>query len=127
MKKVTELIITIVDKLGWKQLSGWARIYYASPYEGKIYSVQKSTGKLKELDCKPGANGYKTVKLKGTDGKYHTKSVHRLIANTFIPNPSEKKVCHHKNHKRTDNGAANLEWVTHKENSRKRKDNKNKW
>lgn len=118
-------LLEIINKLGWKRLQGWARNYYVNPSEGKIYSVVKTNRKLRELNGnkKTGSNRYVAVKLKGLDGKYHTKSEHRIIAESFIPNPENKRVTHHKNHDRTDNRRVNLEWITHKENSRRRKDN----
>ena len=124
-KKPLQALEQIIYKLGWKCLEGWARNYYANPHDGKIYSVAKKNGKLRVLNGnkKAGSNGYISVKLKGLDGKYHTKSEHRIMCDTFIPNPEKKRVSHHKNHDRTDNRQENLEWVTHRENSRRRKDN----
>lgn len=46
------------------------------------------------------------------------KSVHRLVAETFIPNPEGKPVVHHINGKRDDNRVSNLSWATQKENVR---------
>lgn len=119
----SKIIQYIIEKLGWKKLSGWSRNYFANPIDGKIYSVSKTDGKLKELNSNPGSNGYRTVKLKGLDGEYHTKSEHKLILNAFVPNISDKIICHHINHDRTDNRLENLEWVSYKDNSRRRKDN----
>lgn len=42
--------------------------------------------------------------------------VHRLVAETFIPNPSNKLEVNHKNSNTKDNKAENLEWVTRQEN-----------
>lgn len=118
-------LLDIINKLGWKRLDGWAKNYFVNPSEGKIYSVIKSNGKLRELNSnkKTGSNGYVSVKLKGLDGKYHTKSEHILVADTYIPNPDNKPLCHHKNHDRTDNRLSNLERTDYKDNSRRRKDN----
>lgn len=45
-----------------------------------------------------------------------TRGIHRLVANTFIPNPESKPQVNHINWVRNDNRAENLEWVTSSEN-----------
>lgn len=116
------MINHIISKIGWKKLDGFARNYYASQ-DGNIYSIVKTSGKLRELKTHTPKSGYKMVKLKEMGGKYKDKSVHRLILNAFIPNPKNKPLGHHKDHDRLNNAVNNLEWVTYKENSRRRKDN----
>ena len=59
--------------------------------------------------------GYKKVGLQTTAGRKQF-FVHRLVAETFITNPSAKPVVNHKNSRRRDNRVENLEWVTHSEN-----------
>lgn len=51
-----------------------------------------------------------------TDGKPSRHSVHRLLAQTFIPNPDNKPQVNHIDGNRLNNALDNLEWVTQSEN-----------
>jgi hypothetical protein len=46
-----------------------------------------------------------------------THLVHRLLAETYIPNPDNKRCINHRNGNKLNNGLSNLEWVTHSENT----------
>lgn len=54
-----------------------------------------------------------------TINKVHYK-VHRLVAETFIPNPEGKPEIDHRDRNRSNNCVDNLKWSTHSENQRNR-------
>lgn len=58
---------------------------------------------------------YPTLSL-SKDNTTTSKYVHRLVAETFIPNPENKPFVHHKDGNTANYCADNLEWVTHHEN-----------
>jgi hypothetical protein len=51
-------------------------------------------------------------------GTYGNKTLHRVVAELFIPNPLNKREVNHINGDKTDNRADNLEWCTPSENQR---------
>jgi len=53
-------------------------------------------------------------------GKFATKKVHRLVAQTFIPNPDSLPQVNHKDNDRTNNNVNNLEWCTASYNAKYR-------
>lgn len=87
---------------------------------GKIRSVDRTvkfqnggTRKLKgkELKLQMDNYGYTNVIL-SKNGIHKVMKVHRLVAETFLPNPDNLPQVHHINHDRRDNRARNLKWVT---------------
>ena len=50
------------------------------------------------------------------NGKQKNKSVHRLVAEAFLPNPLNLPYVHHKDSNRLNNHVDNLAWVTEQEN-----------
>lgn len=60
--------------------------------------------------------GYKRVKL-SRGCKRGMYSVHRLVAQTYIPNPENYPVINHLDTIRSNNIVENLEWCTHQRNN----------
>lgn len=59
--------------------------------------------------------GYYTINF-GSGKNQKTHYVHRLIAETFVPNPEKLPQVNHKNGIKTDNRIDNLEWVSCSQN-----------
>lgn len=63
--------------------------------------------------------GYLSLNLY-RDGKSSSKLVHRLVAETFIPNPENKPTVDHLDRDKENNCVDNLRWATHYEQSNNR-------
>ena len=92
----------------WKEAYGFNN--YLCNEKGEIYSLLRNKI-LKGRSLK----GYKRVALM-KDGKTIDVLVHRLIAQTFLPNPENKPYINHIDGDKTNNSVSNLEWCTQKEN-----------
>lgn len=73
------------------------------------------TGRI--LKFKPNERGYLYTNL-SKNSKYKTHKVHRVVAETFIPNPENKPQVNHIDGDKMNNAVRNLEWVTQSENIR---------
>lgn len=79
---------------------------------GKVYSTRASK-MLKQGKMK---NGYLRLVIR-IDGKGTTKLVHRLVAETFLPNPNQHETVNHIDGDKENNSLQNLEWCTYAENN----------
>lgn len=109
----------------WKDVTGFEGLYRVSNV-GRVRSVTRrivrvdgivylKKGKL--LKSFVTNKGYEYVMLNDADRKQHLKTVHRLVAQAFIPNPYNLPIVNHKDENKLNNAASNLEWCTHAYNN----------
>lgn len=80
--------------------------------------LTKSYSEFKDKILKPYMNkGYERVELTINNVRVK-RSVHRLVAEYFIPNTDNKYSVDHINGVRDDNRVTNLRWATHSEQQR---------
>ena len=80
---------------------------YLVTVDGKVFSLHT----MRFLKLHKNDNGYFRVKL---DGKLHY--IHRVVAETYIPNPEKKATVNHMDGDKHNNMLCNLEWATRSEN-----------
>ena len=119
--KMDDLIKSINKEEYWKDLVGLEEFY-------SISNLGRVLAKSKIITCKDnrkpyerpahllkqsvGSHGYLMVGL--NDNVY---LVHRLVAQTFIPNPNNLPCVNHIDENKLNNSVANLEWCSYKYNN----------
>lgn len=101
----------------------WKVIKEFPKYEISTFGNVRNIETKKILKQKNNPNGYKSISLVLNDKTSITKSIHRLVALTFIPNPENKPTVNHKDHNPLNNNVSNLEWFTQLEQVKHRRTN----
>lgn len=83
---------------------------YEITANGKLYSTR--SGKYLRPNLDRYGYFYYVISI---DSIRYTLKAHRLVAQSFIPNPQEKPTVNHRNGIRHDNRVENLEWATYEE------------
>lgn len=102
----------------WRTPIGKGEIYdnYQVSNFGQILSLNyERTRKPKLLKTSKDKNGYLRVSLY-KNGKQNYFQIHRLVAETFLPNPNNLPQVNHIDENKENNRVDNLEWCTHEYN-----------
>lgn len=99
----------------WKDIIGYEGLYQVSNL-GNVKSLNyHRTGQEKLLSLRISSHGYLLINLY-KDGKYICHSVHRLVAEAFLPNTNNYPEVNHIDKNKLNNNVDNLEWCTRKYN-----------
>lgn len=114
----------------WRDVVGYEGLYEVSDdgsvrsldrviiYEGdnrRVAGARKYKGKVRRA----GLDRYGYPKLTLTsDSVLKNFTVHRLVAEAFIPNPDNLPTVNHIDEDKTNNNVSNLEWMTVQDNTR---------
>ena len=104
----------------WKQVAGYEGQHEVSSL-GRVRGVCRIDGRgvvipERVLNGTSKSGGYRIVNLRRGRKDRRMASVHRLVADAFVPNPENKPCVNHIDNDPANNHAANLEWCTQREN-----------
>ena len=103
----------------WRDIDGYDGLYKVSNF-GRIKSLERidNQGRIvkEKLLTYDASRTYYAVTL-SKNGKSTRKSVHRLVAEAFLPNPDNLPQVNHKDEDKHNNAVDNLEWITVADNN----------
>jgi len=91
---------------------------YAVTSRGLVFSRNHASGLLpyfSQLRPRPDNKGYLGVTLCAA-GRHVSRRIHRIVAESFIPNPTQLPCVRHLNGNPADNSVENLAWGTYADN-----------
>lgn len=108
----------------WLPIQGYEQFYKVSS-DGVIVALKREwiTGRSvlrhkeeHELRRFLKRSGYEHTQLT-KNGVMRQVAIHRIVAETFIPNPENKKCVNHKDGNKLNNNVSNLEWASYRDNN----------
>lgn len=112
---MTVSVIYLLEVLGdlmeeWRDVKGYEGFYRVSN-KGQILSIRNGIVLKQNLK----RNGYLQIEF-SVNGVKTTKSVHRVVAESFLDNPGNLPCVNHKDECKTNNDVSNLEFCTQQYN-----------
>lgn len=105
----------------WKPISGFEGLYEIST-KGRVKSLARMVTTGFGVRFKPeimmklqDSQGYRNVQLK-VNGRFKNYRIHRLVAETFLPNPNNFTEVNHIDEDKSNSNLENLEWVSREQN-----------
>lgn len=100
----------------WRDIEGWNGLYQVSN-DGRVKRLKGHRCKEEhEIKLRTNNRGYVMAAL-WDGGKVKNATVHRLVADAFIPNPHNLPCINHKDENKANNNVDNLEWCTYSYNN----------
>ena len=97
-----------------KPIKGFEGLYEVDD-NGNIYATRRQGSAGGIVKAVVSTGGYARVKLSAL-GRRPTFLVHRIVAETFIPNPKNYPCVNHKDGDKRNNRVENLEWCNYSQN-----------
>jgi hypothetical protein len=108
----------------WKDINGYEGLYQISNL-GRVKSLERIRGygngySVDEFIMSNyiSDRGYVVIGLRNKNSKKTLKSLHRLLAEHFIPNLENKPTIDHIDRNKLNNSLCNLRWATYTEQNR---------
>lgn len=116
------LIVNNMEEEIWKDIEGYCGRYSISNF-GRIRSNFRFKNKIKNNDViylklQTNVNGYYANNLYDNEVNTKMRTIHRLVANAFIPNPNNLPCINHIDGNKLNNRVDNLEWCTYSRNNK---------
>ena len=105
----------------WKDIPGYEGLYTVSNM-GRVRGYTQKDRRVLFASPKITNKGYLRVRL-SKNSVERKLSLHRLVAEAFVPNPNKLETVNHINLDKTDNRAENLEWLSVADNIRHARNN----
>lgn len=112
----------MINSLEFKYIKGYNNKYYITKDGNVFITNYRNTNKPKKMKARIIAGyyalGLESIDSTTNDRKQKIHKIHRLLAESFIPNPNNKPCVNHIDGNKLNNNINNLEWATISENTK---------